>query len=191
MATHARNRRGARRLRGLTALEVAISAAVVSGLVLAASTASVRAIDVTADVVSADAAAGSERRVVDRLAELLLSASRATLEGIPSQQGSVAEPLQEGVDYADLRFRRVVGFVDGDVAFEPAPGNAPYRVERRAQTQGREALVLIAGAAETILIEEVAGATFRLDGNRLTLTLERGDYRHTVTTSADFVLRVP
>ncbi len=101
-ASH-RARRGTRACRGLTIVELSVSTAILSVLVLAASTASQTALTATADVVANDAEEGTARHALDRLELLLVSASRSTLEGVPVGQGVTPEPLQEGVDYRDLR----------------------------------------------------------------------------------------
>ena len=114
--------------RGMTLLEISISTAILGFLVFAAATVAKVALDATGDVVLLDVADGVERRADSQLDDLLLSASQATLQGIPSNQGSVAETMLSGVDYQDLRFRRVVGFLNGALTYEPPNGTTAMRL---------------------------------------------------------------
>ncbi len=187
-------RGGRRRQRGLSALELAISTTILSALVMAASTASQTALTATADVVALDASGGSTRHTLDRLELLLVSASLGTLEGVPAAQGVTPEPLQDGVDYRDLHFRRVVGFAAGAPAFEPPLTAAPVVVQQAFDASGRGALQLVAGGRTSTLQESVRSVTFRRDGARLRVTLALGDAdgtRHETSSSTlDVVLRV-
>lgn len=188
-ATSRRVRLVGRSCRGMTMLELSLSTVVLAFLVFAAASVAKVALDATGTVVVADATAGKERRTSDRLEELLLSASLAMLQGTPSQ-GQMVEPLQEDVDYADVSFRRVVGFADGAVIYEPAPGTAPMRLYRSTVRTGTGSLVLEDGGSTITLLDHVTGLSVRRSGNKLTVTVEHGD--HEIRTDVhDLVLRVP
>lgn len=177
--------------RGLSVLELAVSTTILSALVMAASTASQTALTATADVVALDASGGSTRHTLDRLELLLVSASLGTLEGVPAAQGVTPEPLQEGVDYRDLRFRRVIGFSGGAPAFEPPLTAAAVVIQQAADGRGSGALQLVAGGRTATLQESVRSVTFRRDGSRLRVTLEFGSAAAATSSSTlDVVLRV-
>ncbi len=189
MADSAILRRARRARRGMTMLELSISTVVLAFLVFAAASVAKVALDATGNVVLADTTAGKERRTDDRLEELLLSASLATLQGIPSQ-GQVAESLQDDSDYQDLRFRRVVGFAAGAIVYEPAFGATATRLYRSTTREGTGSLVLEDGGNTITLLEDVTGLTVRRSGNKLTVTVEHGRYE-SETDVHDLVLRVP
>jgi prepilin-type N-terminal cleavage/methylation domain-containing protein len=175
--------------RGMTLLELSISTVVLAFLVFTAATVAKVALDATGEVVVADADAGKERRTDDRLEELLLSASLATLQGVPNQ-GQVAEFMQEDVVYQDLRFRRVVGFVDGARVYEPALTESAARLYRSTTRSGTGSLVLEDGGTTTTLLEDVTALSVRLDGTKLTVSIDHG-HHESVTDVHDLVLRVP
>lgn len=179
-----------RNRRGMTLLEVSISTTVLSVLVFAAATVARVAMVATGAVVSDDAADGKERRTEDRLDELLLSASVATLQGIPATQGQVAETMLDGVDYRDLRFRRVVGFLNGALTYEPPLGTSALRLYRAVDRVGAGSLVLEDGGATTTLLADVSSVTFRRSGTKLTATVVHG-HGDLETDVHDLVLRVP
>ncbi len=181
-----------RRRRGMSLLEISISTSILSMLVFAAASSSRFALTATADVSERDAAAGAERRTAVQLRELLLSASQAELEGIPAGQAVLAEPMQDDVDYQELRFRRVVGFVAGALAFEPPLGTAAFRLRRAVDAEGSGALVYDAAAQSVALLSDVRSVVFRRTGSKLTATITYGQHGEQVTTSViDVVLRVP
>lgn len=179
--------------RGYTLMEVTLSTVLLSAMVFAASVASHVALTATSDVTADDIAAGTERRTGDRLDDLLLSASLATLEGIPSGKGVTPEPMQPGTDYADVRFRRVTGFVGGAVAYEPPVTSASAKLARSVDQSGAGSLVLVDGQTTTTLMSDVDSVLFRLSGNKLsaTITFGRHDTDAATSRTIDFVLRVP
>ncbi len=185
------------RARGHTLLEITVSTVILSLLILAAATASKIAIVATADVALTDHSAGEERRTLDTIGQQLLSASRATLQGTPSVQGVTAENLQAGVSYQDLRFRKVIGFRNGAVTYEPATGQTAAQLARTVDRLGRGSLVLINHGATTTLLDDVRSVAFQLAGAKLTVTLVLGNATAgdsttgTTTRVLDFVLRVP
>lgn len=181
-----------RNRRGLSLLEISISTSILSLLVFAAASSSRVALLATSDVNARDAEAGSERRTSVQLRELLLSASQAELEGVPAGQAVLAEPMQDDVDYQELRFRRVVGFVDGALTYEPPMGAAASRLFRAADPEGDGALVLETANRSAVLLADVRSVNFRRAGAKLTVTITYGHHGEDAITSAiDVVLRVP
>lgn len=184
----------ARRMRGSTLIEALGSSGLLSLLVLAAFATSRTTLTATSTVASADAAASRSDHTFDRLRELLLSASVGTLQGVPPQ-GVVAEPMQPGVDYDNVEFRIVSGFVGGAVEYVPPVTLKPWQVRlEHDQTGGDARLVFDDGRSSTRLLEGVQSAAFRLDGKCLHVSLTMvGDAGHDsgMTRDLDFVLLVP
>ncbi len=181
-----------RRLRGMSLLEISISTSILSLLVFAAASSSRMALLATTDISERDAEAGAERRTAVQLRELLLSASQAELEGIPVGQAVMAEPMQDDVDYQELRFRRVVGFVNGALGYEPPIGAAAFKLRRTVDAVGNGSLVLDHANQSASLLADVRSVIFRRAGAKLTATITYGHHGEDVTTSAiDVVLRVP
>jgi len=179
--------------RGTSLLEVSISTAILSFLVFAAASASRVAITTADDVTVRDAATGGERRSAARFEGQLISASLSSLQGIPANQGVVAEPLLENVDYAELQFRRVVGYEKGAIVYEPALGTAAARLYREVDPKSGEGSLVLENRGQTVtLLSGVQSVIFRLVDSTLTIEVTTGRGREAPTTrTTHLVLRVP
>jgi hypothetical protein len=161
-----------RRSAGFTAVEAAMSSALLSMLVIAATGVCRMTMQATSTVAIVDSADGQGKHAVDRLRQLLLPVSLATLQGIPSSGGKVAEAMQPKVDYADLRFRQVAGFEKGARTFTPPADQPEWRLYRVADQRGNGGeLWLERGGSSCLLLDDVERASFQLDGKRLTIVL--------------------
>ena len=171
------NRRTGRTLGGFTLMEVTLSTAILSMLVLAGATASKVALTATGDVVRLDAAGGRSSHTLEKMRRLLLSASVGSLQGTPAGVNKVPEPMQPATDYDNVQFRIVTGFANNAPVYQPALGTAPWKLYRSVDGRNRGALWLDDGHTTTKLLDDVESAKFQLAGRHLDATL--------VTTSSD------
>jgi hypothetical protein len=179
--------------RGTSLLEVSISTALLSFLVFAAASASRIAITTADDVTVRDATTGGARRNAARFEGQLISVSLSSLQGIPANQGVAVEPMLENVDYQELQFRRVTGFEQGAIVYEPALGTAAARLYRAVDPKtGIGTLALENRGLTSTLLEGVRSVNFRRVDSTLTITVTTGRGNEVPTTrTTNLVLRVP
>jgi hypothetical protein len=106
------------------------------------------------------------------LEQLLTSASRATLQGIPSG-GKVLEPVQEGVAYDNLSFRRVSGFLAGTPQFDPPPTQNPWRIWLEPDTTVRDGKSVPSGTATIYVSDGTRTSSFFTGLTSVAFTLQR------------------
>ena len=178
--------------RGTSLLEVSISTAILAFLVFAAASASRIAITTADDVNVRDAATGGERRSATRFTGQLISVSLSSLQGIPANQGVVAEPMLEKTDYQELQFRRVVGYEKGAIVYEPALGTPAARLYRAVDPKtGYGSLVLENRGQTATLLADVQNVNFRREDATLTIDVTAGRGHDATTRTTHLVLRVP
>jgi len=165
----------------LTALETLISLSIVSLLLITS-------VIATRSTVQSATLSVTEGALIVRVAskesaleQLLLSASRATLQGIPSG-GKVLEPVQEGVAYDNLGFRRVRGFLVGAPQFDPPVTQNPWRIWLEPDTTVRDGRTVSSGTG-TIYVSDgtrtssfftgLTSVAFTLQGTKLTIQFAR------------------
>jgi prepilin-type N-terminal cleavage/methylation domain-containing protein len=176
-----------RRQAGFSIPELAVALAMVSVLLAAGISASHGAITATSSIVSRDTVDSGIARSMHKIEELLVSASEDSLEGVPNGAGGgygVPEPMQDGVDYSDVRFRSIVGFAAGAVVTDPPAGSAPRRFWRSTTGTTAGTLWFDNGKGALELLNGVTLLTFQRHGREIFLHMSvRGSGDGTVLTA--------
>jgi len=194
MNTHPLPRR--RRQAGFSVPELAVALAMVSVLLAAGISASHGAISTTNAIVSRDTVDSGIARAMHRIEEFLVSASEDSLEGVPTdpKKGGygVPEPMQEGVDYSELRFRSVVGFTAGAVVTDPPAASPPRRFWRELAGPNTGTLWFDNGKVAVQLLSGVTSLTFERHGREIALkmTVKGTGENSSLTAENDSTIRL-
>ena len=183
-----------KRAAGFTLLETISSAGILTLLVMAAFGASEAAMRATGSVATVDAADQRTAEVMTRLRRLLMPASLSMLEAVPSlPPGALPEPMQDAVPYDNIRFRTVTGFQNGGPVYVPAIASNPWKLWFQPSGGNFGSLMFDDGRTTVALIDFVSGATFELQGRRLSITLvtRRPDASGAATCELRLALMVP
>jgi prepilin-type N-terminal cleavage/methylation domain-containing protein len=174
-----------RRQAGFSIPELAVALAMVSVLLAAGISASHGAITATSSIVSRDSVDSGIARSMHKIEELLVSASEDSLEGVPGGGGyGVPEPMQDGVEYSDVRFRSIVGFAAGAVVTDPPAGSAPRRFWRSTGGTTAGTLWFDNGKGGLEILNGVTSLTFQRHGREIVLHMSvRGSGDGTVITA--------
>jgi hypothetical protein len=154
---------------GFTFVEVCISAVFLSGILALGVDISRRALQSADRTVVADVVATRLDSALDRIRGQFVAASRGTLQAIPIGK-FVPEPMQDGVVYDNVQFRRVTGVSVGAPLYAPPIGKAPLRFFCGTD-HNQSALLFDNGAMAAVLIPEGATATFTKQGDQIVVTL--------------------
>ncbi len=154
---------------GFTFVEVCISAVFLSGILALGVSVSRNALKSADRTVMADVVATRLDAALDRIRGQFVAASRSTLQAIPVG-GFVPEPMQDGVVYDNVQFRRVAGVSVGAPFYAPALGLPPLRFFCGVD-HNQSALLFDNGAMAAVLIPEGATATFTKQGDQIVVAL--------------------
>ena len=113
------------RQRGFTAVELLLSTAFLSLVLLSGVVAARSATTVARDSIRTSAAEGRALRAQEQIRQILLAASNGSLEAVPEGGGPV-EPMAEGVEYDNVHFRRVLSCGPAGQMLEPDVGVPPF-----------------------------------------------------------------
>ena len=114
-----------KRQRGFTAIELLLSTAFLSLVLLSGVVAARSATTVARDSIRTNAAEGRALRAQEQIRQILLAASIGSLEAVPEGGGPV-EPMADGVEYDNVHFRRVLSCGPGGQVLEPDVGVPPF-----------------------------------------------------------------
>ena len=161
---------------GFTLIEAAISSAVL-GLILLAGVTVTRSVLESSDTTTQKTQEAMElRRAVDEAVDTFESIGSSTLWGLPTG-GTEVEPLIEGYVYPEIRFRRPVGFVAGEVVYDPPIADDPESLAfvsggkyERNDSWGQ--LVHTRGDRTTTVVEAARDVRFTKVGNVLSMQYE-------------------
>src|SRR6185436_1505923 len=109
---------------GFTVVEVCISAVFLSAILAIGVSVSRNALMSADRTVMADVVATRLDAALDRIRGQFVAASRGTLQAIPIGK-FVAEPMQDGVVYDNVQFRRVAGVSVGAPLYAPPLAKPP------------------------------------------------------------------
>ena len=154
---------------GFTFVEVCISAVFLSGILALGVSVSRNTLKSADRTVMADVVATRLDAALDRIRGQFVAASRSTLQAIPVG-GFVPEPMQDGVVYDNVQFRRVAGVSVGAPLYAPALGLPPLRFFCGVD-HNQSALLFDNGAMAAVLIPEGATATFTKQGDQIVVAL--------------------
>jgi len=181
--------------RGLSSVELLLSAALLAVLLLSGLLAARSATTVAQDSIRTSAAQHRATRALEVLRQMLLPASRASLAALPSG-GSVNEPMQDDVGYANLTFRRTMMNGPAGLVLEPDLGSPPYSLEFRepgvAGSDGE--LLWNDGVSRHPIASGIRELEFRRNGSRITIRITataRGPRSEVHTATGSLVVHNP
>ena len=154
---------------GFTFVEVCLSAVLLSMILAVGVNVSRFALASADRTVSADVTAARLDAALDRIRGQFVAASRATLQAIPTGK-TVPEPMQDGVVYDNVQFRRVTGVSIGAPLYAPPIGKAPLRFFQGSD-HNQSALLFDNGAMAAVLVPGGATATFTKSGDQIVVAL--------------------
>jgi len=163
------------RTQGFTLLEAVLSASIFSVVLYGGVTVANLSVRTTRESMNMRSEALKRERLAEKSHKTLVSASLATLEGIPSGGGMLPEPLLDGVAYTNVSFRKVVSFQSGAPVLDPPPGMPPLSlsfVPDAVAADGTGSLVLFDGGATIELMNDVSNLSFSLSGRQLQIKME-------------------
>jgi prepilin-type N-terminal cleavage/methylation domain-containing protein len=178
---------------GFTFVELLISIAVLAVVLFSGVTVSKSAMSVAQDAVRSGAADGQAISAQTHVRQLLLWAGRSTLEATPV--GGAREPMQEGVTYDNVSFRRAVGGGRDGAIYDPAPGQPPITFAFAPRdASGIGDLTVDTGNGPHPICGGLGAVEFVREGSRVTVrlvTVTRGTVPETQSVVRRLVLRNP
>jgi prepilin-type N-terminal cleavage/methylation domain-containing protein len=181
------------RRHGFTFVELLISIAVLGVVLFTGVAVSKSAMTVAQDAVRSSAADSQAISAQTHVRQLLLWAGRSTLEATPG--GGAREPMQEGIAYDNVSFRRAVGGGKDGAVYDPAPGQPPITfafVPRGASGIGD--LIVDTGSGPHPICGGLSAVEFVREGSRVTVrlvTFTRGAAPESRGVVRSLVLRNP
>lgn len=183
------------RARGFTLPEVLISSMLLAGILLGGLLASRSSLVSTTESVVESETFARAGRVVGTIAGTLMAASRSTLQAAPA--GGPVGPMQDGVQYDNVTFRRALRFSNAATVFDPPMGEAPlgFRLEADPSSPGRSMLMFDGANVPRVLARNVTQLEFSKNGNQLMVTValdvrDGGQWKSS-TVRRPLVLRSP
>ena len=181
------------RRHGFTFVELLISIAVLGVVLLTGVAVSKSALTVAQDAVRSSATDGQAMAAQTHVRQLLLWAGRSTLEATPG--GGARGPMQEGVTYDNVSFRRAVGGGKDGTVYDPAPGEPPITLAFAPRdASGVGDLTVDTGSGPHPICGGLGGVEFLREGSRVTVrlvTVTRGAAPGTHGVVRRLVLRNP
>ena len=181
------------RRHGFTFVELLISIAALVVVLFTGVSVSKSAMTVAQDTVRSSAADSQAMSAQTHVRQYLLWAGRSTLEATPG--GGAPEPMQEGVTYDNVSFRRAVGGGKDGAVYDPAPGQPPITfafVPRDASGIGD--LTMDTGSGPHPICAGLGAVEFVREGSRVTVrlvTVTRGAVPATHSVVRRLILRNP
>jgi len=181
--------------RGFSLVELLVASTALVIVLLGSATVSKSALSVAETSVSTGAAESRATRAQFRIRQILLSAGRSTLLATPPG-GGAPEPMQDGVPYDNLSFRRTLSAGREGPVYDPDPGQPPlsFSFEPRNGTGSDGDLILTTGGGRLPICAEVRQVEFLRQGSRVTVritTVARGTVPETCDVVRPLVLRNP
>jgi type II secretory pathway pseudopilin PulG len=156
--------------RGFTLAETCVATAIFVTILFAGVTVSRTAMTAAGVAIASDSTAARVESAADHVRDELVDASLATLQAVP-RGGKVAENMQDGVAYDNLSFRRVTGVSTGAPLYAPPIGKPAQRFFVGVDARGAKVLEFDHGASTTVLVSDVASATFTKSGSQILVQL--------------------
>lgn len=183
-----------RRRGGFTTIELLVSAVVLALLMLGGVVAARSSTGLAQDSLRTSEAERRARSAHEAVKRSVASAGRSTLAGIPFV-GSPPEPMQDGVAYDQLIFRRTVSNGPAGPVYDPAPPALPVALALQPHgPAGENDLVRLDGGSMVPLCGGIESLSFVRTGSRLTVTIvvvDRAAGRRPCTLVRSLVLRNP
>jgi len=156
---------------GFTLIEVLISTALLSFLMLLAGVVTRGSMTTTGQGIALDSADGRVQRALERARRQLASASLATLQAEPLDDPTL-QPMTDAVAYDNVAFRQVTGFAGGEPLLEPDLAAAPMRLWFEPAGAGGGTVWLDDGAGAVALVRAVDALRITKAGRRLDLAID-------------------
>jgi len=180
--------------RGFTAVELLLSTAFLSLVLLSGVIAARSATTVARDSIRTSAAEGRALRAQEQVRQILLAASNASLEAIPEGGGPI-EPMAEGVEYDNVIFRRVLSGGPAGQVLDPDAGDPPFSLAFVPRGAGDEGdLVWTDERGAHAICGGIRAPQFVRTGSRISVritALSRGQTLDERTMVRSVVLRNP
>jgi prepilin-type N-terminal cleavage/methylation domain-containing protein len=179
---------------GFTLVEMLISAVVLALLLLGGVVTARSSTGLAQDSLRTSEAERRARSAHDAVQRYVAMAGRSTLEAVPAG-GGLPQPMQDGVPYDRLIFRRTVSSGPAGPVYDPAPPALPMALALQPHgPAGESELVRLEGGAVIPLCGGIESLSFVRTGSRITVTIvvvDRAAGRRPCTLARSLVLRNP
>ena len=181
-----------KRNQGLSLLELVVTSSVLAVVIYAAFSTTRLAVDAADQAMTSRQIAQQRSNTNERSLRQLASASLNSLQAVPTGNNFLPEPMQQGNDYDNLQFRKVVSYSNQSPVYEPPLGQVAYRMflQKADDNSPIGDLMLEENQNLHTLATNVANLSFRLDRKTLTMTYETSKgYETPVLVTNTYLIR--